>query len=353
MLLLSDPALRSPRMRVLVDGALLQGATAAFVESNNHYAADRFHLAVAMGADPSRSMAAWAEAASADIEVQATLDGWSWTSLIEGTVDQLEMDPLAGRLRLFGRDRSAALIEARTTETFANRTASEIAVILAGRHGLAAKVQSTSTPVGRYWQLEHDQITLDQFNQATTEWDLLVTLAEREGFDVWVSGRTLFFQSPAISGTTPAVLRPGDLSGLWLERALALAERVEVTVKSWHSRQGAMICENASSAPGHEGRVRRYVYVVPNLTPESARLLARTRLAELVQHERVLIAEMPGDLTLTPRTTLALEGTGTAFDQTYRIDEIERRLHVVHGFTQCIRARKANVPFGSSAEEGA
>ena len=33
---------------------------------------------------------------------------------------------------------------------------------------------------------------------------------------------------------------------------------------------------------------------------------------------------MPGELTLAPRMTLNLEGTGTAFDQAYQIDSIER-----------------------------
>jgi hypothetical protein len=51
---------------------------------------------------------------------------------------------------------------------------------------------------------------------------------------------------------------------------------------------------------------------------------------------------MPGELDLTPRTVLALQGTGTAFDQSYQIDEIERRLHAVHGFIQSVRARAAS-----------
>ncbi len=81
-------------------------------------------------------------------------------------------------------------------------------MLLAGRHGLGAEVQPTKTPVGRYWQLEHDRITLDQFSRATTEWDLLVGLAEREGFDVWVGRGTLYFQPPATTVQPGAALRP-------------------------------------------------------------------------------------------------------------------------------------------------
>jgi len=51
---------------------------------------------------------------------------------------------------------------------------------------------------------------------------------------------------------------------------------------------------------------------------------------------------MPGELTLAPRMMLRLEGTGTDFDQSYWIDEIERQLSVRHGFTQRLRARNSS-----------
>jgi phage protein D len=341
-LLLNDPAVRQPRLRVLVDGGVLAGVIAATVESNNHFAADRFHVAVALGADPVRGAAFWADAANVTVEVQVALDGTSWVSLIDGTVDQLEIDPLAGCLDLNGRDQSTALIEARTQETFANRTSSEIAGILAARHGLSSDIQATTTPVGRYWQLEHDQTSLDQFSHTTTEWDLLVAMAEHESFDLWVSGGALHFRAPEQTAAPAMVLRPSDLISLRLERSLVLAQDVKVTVKSWQSRQGVMIRESATATQGSGGTTTNYVYVMPNLTADAARQLAERRLAELTQHERVLVAEMPGELDLTPRTVLGLAGTGTAFDQSYRIDEIERRLHAVHGFTQSVRARAAS-----------
>ena len=42
---------------------------------------------------------------------------------------------------------------------------------------------------------------------------------------------------------------------------------------------------------------------------------------------------------ITPRTPILLSGTGTDFDQTYHIAEIERSLSFERGFTQRIRAR--------------
>lgn len=346
---------RAPRLRLLADGVIVPGVTEADVISNNHYAADRFRVAVALGA---MTAADWAARDQILADVQASLDGGlSWVSLVQGAVDRVEIDPLGRVMWLDGRDLTAALIETRTQETFANRTASEIATLLAARHGLSADVQPTTTLVGRYWQMEHDRITLDQFGRATTEWDLLVTLAEHEGFDVWVSGTTLHFRAPPDDGRAVGVLQlfgpAANVTQLQLERALTLARDIEVTVKSWNARHQTAFTQTARALRGQRGAKavrrppQRYVYVVPNLTPDAALKLAQQKLAELSRHERVITAEMPGELALQPRMQVVLQGSGTAFDQLYWIDEIERHVHVASGFTQRLRARNASV--GSQA----
>ena len=166
-------ALRSPRLAVLVNGVALAGAIAADVSSNSHYAADRFRVQTALQAD---DPSIWSQAEML-VEVRMGLDG-AWASLVTGAVDRLDIDPIQGVVELEGRDLTAGLIEARTQETFSNRTSSEIASLLAQRQGLMADVATTSTPVGRYYQDQHDRITLDQFSHATTEWDLLIFLAQ-------------------------------------------------------------------------------------------------------------------------------------------------------------------------------
>ncbi len=338
-----EAGLRWPRLRVLAEGRLLAGVTDVDVVSNNYFSADRFSVTAALGADPA-GLRALAGRAEILIDVQASLgDGTGFESLVKGEVDGLDLDPLQGVLRLEGRDLSARLIEARTHETFANRTASEIAIELAGRHGLTADVQPTTTPVGRYWQLQHDRIMFDQFGRATTEWDLLVTLAQLEGFDVWASGDVLHFRPQATRA--PAYrLRPADVTGLRLERALTLARDIEVTVKSWNSRQQNAFVQTARkrAVPQGRGQAQRYVVMIPNLTPAEALRIAQERLAELSRHERVVVAEMPGELDIRPRGLVSLTGTGTDFDQQYRVDRVERRISVAHGFSQTVRMRNAS-----------
>jgi hypothetical protein len=297
---------RAPRLRILANGALLTGVVDAEVISNNHYAADRFAASITLGVDVWAAASFWSSEPDILVDVQFSLDGGaSFTSLVQGTVDSVVIDPITGSIHLDGRDFTAPLVETRTQETFVNRTASEIASLLAKRHNLTPCVSPTSTPVGRYYQDEHDRVTLDQFSRATTEWDLLVFLACQEGFDVFVEGTSLHFQPVAQHTDPPVLLRPSDLTDLRLERSLTLARDIEVTVKSWNSRQNSAFVQKARAAcrsgTGRSGgRPQNYVYVRPNLTPDDALKLAQRKLAELTRHERVIELSMAGELAMTP-----------------------------------------------------
>lgn len=327
---------RTPRLLVLANGAQLAGAMDAVVTSTGHFAADRFRVRAALTGDA----AIWAAARQIAVDVQMTLSPLSgFVSLVQGNADLVSIDPVAGTLTIEGRDRSADLIEARTQEIFANHTSSEIATILAGRHGLAADVQATTTPIGRYWELEHDSLTLNAAGRATTEWDLLVTLALREGFQLWVTGPTLHFRAPETNA--PVVLPMTGVSSVRLERALTFAGDVAVIVKSWHSRAGSGCVQTARTRRGAASS-RDYVFVVPNLTPDAALNYAQRKLADLTAHEMVASLEMPGELQLAPRMQVLLQGSGTGFDTVFRVDEVERRLHATHGFSQRVRMRAAS-----------
>lgn len=352
---------RAPRLRALINGTPVLGVREAYVSANNHYAADSFSLVIALGADPVATAAFWAAQSFIMLELQAGFAPLSaplgvtpWTSLIVGAVDSLEIDALRQSVRLQGRDLTAAFISTRTQDSYANQTASAIATTLASGHNMSAVVTPTTTPVGRYYNNEHDRITLDQFSRATNQWNLLVWLAEREGFDVFVSGTTLHFQPPT-SNPAPALsvsANPGQGGGanivdLRMERALTLAGDISVTVKSWNSRTASAFTQSVSASGvgglGQQGAApQSYVFVRPNLSPNEALKYGMTKLQELTQHERVVLVRLPGELALTPRDMIAVTGTGTAFDQTYFIDTIEREIRFDGGFTERIRAKNTS-----------
>ncbi len=69
--------------------------------------------------------------------------------------------------------------------------------------------------------------------------------------------------------------------------------------------------------------------------------LAQRILADLSAHERLVHAELPGELTLTPRTRIQLIGTGTDFDQLYYVAELDRHFSLDHGFTERLRLKNS------------
>lgn len=360
---------RNVYLKLLLNGTEVAGVVDAEVGTSDHQIAGWFRVTLAIGADAAVSAASLSVMTEAVAEIRVGLAAAGlppvaalWQSLLTGTVDTIAIDMAAGTAYLTGRDFSALFVDTLTAESFANQTASEIAQTLALRHGLDPVVTATQTPAGRYYQDGHDLFSLHQSNAAVTEWDLLSALAEAEGFDLFVQNKSLFF-APPLQEARPTLWQwmPGGLAGttmstLRLERSLALARDIVVTVQSWNSREARMVTQTVrASALGTVhwttvptgGNAATYVLIRPNLSAEQAMALATNTLADLTRHERVILATMPGELDLAPRSLVTLDGTDTDFDQIYVVDEIVRRISPQGGFMQTVRC--VNTPLRAAA----
>jgi phage protein D len=354
----SQTATNQPRALIMYNGQPLAGVKSATITNNNYYQCDYFSATLAVNAGP----AGWYDVDPPMVlEIKLSLDGTSWTSLIVGEVDSQKIDLLNGTIVLEGRDLSSRLIETKTQQAYLNQTSSEVAATLAANHGMQTNIAQTTTLVGRYYQQDHSNITLDQFHKTTTEWDLLTYLARQEGFDVYMTGNTLNFQPSVPPNSNPFVLNwtpPTPVArlnaiNLRMERSLTMAKDIVVQVKSWNSRQARSFIKTAravggksssasSSANGKASTAQTYVIVRPNLTEDQAQQLAtRTAIAQTL-HERILSVDMPGELTLTPRNMVALQGTGTSFDQSYFVASIDRHIAFDSGFTQSLRLKNSS-----------
>jgi phage protein D len=269
------------------------------------------------------------EAVGTRFDVQVALAG-SWSSLVVGEADTVGLDPLRGLIDVEGRDLSALLIDSRVDETFANQTSSEIAETLAARHGLDASTTPTTTLVGRYYQSEHDRLTMGTFSRAMSEWDLLSYLAVQEGFDLFMDGQALRFEASSTDG--PILLAPADCLSLQLDHALGMDRAIEVTVRSWDQRGAQAVVQTVRG--GGSGRTWKQSVVRPNLPTDDAQRLASRVLGDLMRHSRTVSVTMPGDVTMAPRTLVTLQQTSTGWDGDYTVSEISRSLDVQRGFTQ-------------------
>jgi phage protein D len=351
---------RSIYLQLLLNGEDVSGVQEVDVCTNNHRTSGWYRASLALGSDASFTAATLSgmTGVSAEIRVGLAASGMppsaaTWQNLIIGPVDDVAIDMSDGTAELTGRDLSAVLIDTLSAETFSNNTASEIAQTLALRHGLTPDVTATSTPVGRYYQDGYALSSLYQSSTTVTEWDLLCMLAQTEGYDLLVQNQNLIF-APPLAATLPAVWywQPGGtqnstMMSLRLERSLALARDIIVTVQSWNSRQQSMVTQTvrssanalaASPTRNAQPQATTYVVVRPNLSAQDALALATQTLADLSRHERVVTAQMPGELELAPRSQVSLQGTQTEFDQTYVVDEIIRRVSMQNGFVQTVRA---------------
>ena len=204
------PAARLPRARVLIGGQPLAGLETAYVESTGYYRADTFAISLALDADPAFNAAWWGAQADVRIELQAGFatagQPPGWQTVMLGQVDRIELDLGRRAVLLNGRDLSCLLIDAKTTETFVNQSAAQVAAVLAPRHGLTANCASPAAPVGQFYQVEHSRQTLATGHSTTTEWDLLVRLAKQDGADLWVSGTTLNLQPQAVPTPATSIL---------------------------------------------------------------------------------------------------------------------------------------------------
>ncbi len=339
---------RQPRWRLLLNGTVVAGCISCEVESNSHYQADTWRAEMALNPPGGTTPAQWGSLTldqwggdalvGALFVVQARLQPSDpWTSLITGEADKLAIDVPHGTVSLSGRDLTGELIEGKLQETFLNKTSSEVAIYLAGRHRhlktVDANGQPTITPtttlVSRYYQQDHDRVSHDQFSRAGTEWDLLAFLAQQEDFDLFVSGTALYFQ-PAQTGaagysvTWNPQTRTGDVVGLTLERSLTLAKDVQVTVRSWNSRQGRAFTRKSGTA-GKGSMAQTYAYTRPNLTEDQAQKLADSLREQITRHERTASLTLPVEVALTPRDPIALQGVGASWEQTYFVASISRQ----------------------------
>lgn len=350
----ADPV-RNPRGLVKVEGVTCTAWIEFEVDSNAFHEADTFEIELAVKDLQAPHDLAWfCDQSTMSMEIFAgfpadpnNVSEADLTLLIKGNVDTLDFDPIGRTIRLNGRDLTSLLIDAKTTEKWQTQTASQIASTLASRHGLTPVVTATSTPVGRYYQIDHVSMT-----STDTEWELLTWLATQEGFVVYVKGDELHFEpKPDPADVVPLEIEweePDDEYGfhrapivrIGFQRTLTVGKGVIVQVRSWNQKQktGFTATYPTSHAKGIKpgsasSPAQVYSYVIGNLTQEQALQRAQALYNEIIRHEMRFNASMPADLETSSTSMVKVSRTGTAFDQLYYVDSVARSMSNGGGFT--------------------
>lgn len=344
---------RQPRAWLKVEGEALP-VLSLDVTNTTTRSSDTFSASLALRGN-GKDAAFWAGKSS--IKCEAVIDDGSGPkTMLEGQADHIEVDFSHGTVHVSGRDKSDQPIEAKTTEKFLNKTASEVAKEIAGRRGLQADVDDTKDKVGTFYGNETAKLT-DQ----DTEWNLLSRLAQREGHSLYITGGKLFFKKASgnqagdsaadgadsvfkinYAAPTPANHARGNFTLLQVTRNCSLAGEVKVKVKSWNTeKKEGVKAEKTKGGPGSGGAASRqpltYEYRLPSLTQEQADNIAQQRLDENTKHELTLTCDAPGDTSITVPGKVQLTGTGTDFDQTYFLTTVTHSVR--DGYRMAIAAK--------------
>ena len=347
---------RRPRVRLTLNGIPVPGCRNAEIVSPRNAQAATFRVSVNID-DVNRVLGrAWVDQSKLDVSVDfgflppgASEKALAWKSMLTGSADRITLDQISGLASLDGRDHAARLIDLPLQTGYLNSTSSELAQALALRGDLSSNVDATAGLIGQYYQIEHTKNALGSFSRHSNGWDMLTELAEIEGFNLWVTDKTLYFKRPVMANgqlydvvytaaNETAAAPMLTISDLSMERAYGLSGNLQVKVASWNSRQRRQITATYPSN-GIDNAARQFFVLKPNLLPDDAEKLAETTYMRLRTHQYVITGKMAGELTLTPQHRLRLSGTGTGWDRIYTIDRIEREMSFEGGYTQSITAR--------------
>jgi phage protein D len=280
-------------------------------------------------------------------------------SLIYGRIDNIDYNPRDALIAVTGRDLTGAFIDNKLFEEYQNKTASQIAIMLATNRGLdTANVTATSTLVGTYYTRDQVKMTADR-----SEWDLLCWLAREEGFVCFVEAQSLYFEpdprgtsDPYIIQWTPRNGSPlANVVGITFQRTLTVAKGITVTVRSPSLTKKTAVTVSYPTAPksitagksSPFGTTQPYYYTLPaGKTPQECEAYAQQKYADIISHEMKLTMSLPADNTMSISLPIQVQGTGTYFDQLYYPRLITREMGIDSGYLMTVEAQN-NAPDNS------
>lgn len=332
-----DPAPRAPRLLALFDGAPVPHAVEARVTSTDYFSADWFQAGFAIATSGPDGASFWVSLEQPTVELRVSIDGGGeYSSLILGKVDSIAIDPVNRIARVEGRDLSSSLLDARPYQAYPGQTSSGIVAAIAARHGLQTRIKQTRGLAGRIFAAQQQETVLSQHSRIATDWDMVVRLAQREGFNVYVQGRTLHFVPADETDGIEIPLTPGDFVDLHVERNLKEERASAVALGSWNSQASRAMGVPGAGAPFADMAVQ------PNLPAAVAAAMARDHTRARRQGARTLEGSMPGNTDIGARSRIRIVGIGGGYDRVYHVESVERTFSPISGFRQRIRARQAD-----------
>lgn len=301
--------------------------------------------------------------------------------IFDGIVDSLEGDWNDDTYYIGGRSWAYLLMTAKTTAIYPNTVASEVARAIAVKHGLDFSDGGTRSKVKAGKAYAEAQVLA---GRNVTEWDLLTSLAQFEGRELFVRGKKLYYipeladsaqpQAVLYWGGVPAGNLPWKRGTLTapIEKLRAthwaqFSHDIVVTCTSIHPKSGQILSANwdgsrnkaatqgnrlGGQAPSPTVQAQRsrsrqtvrmqaprlgnreqYKFHFVGLTKNQLDERARAIWLDLSRHEFVCTVGLAGDTRLDIHENYLIRGTGRVIDQqVYRPKSVRLAYGAHEGF---------------------
>lgn len=342
---MSDGFVRAPRCIVSTDGGDCVPIDCE-VSVSQHQSADTFNAKIALDGPDGIGASFWADTSPINVTVMATNDANSggYTQMFTGQVDKVEIDFEDRTVHISGRDKTSGPLDQKTNEKWLNKQPQDIISDLAGRSGLGVNFSGQSPDrAGLKYKDDYNRIS-----ELDSHWNVIVRLSKMLGCIAFVKGSTLNIQPYDFSGggtytisyvpPTPENYAQGNFIKMTCGRDLNLAKDVKVNHKSWQHKEGKAI-ESEFESSGSGSALLLHSLKGANMTKAQQDSITKARLAEIISHERTVTIDTYGDVTIDPSMTLVVTGTGTGFDQSYVISDIEHHWSWDQGYRMNVRVR--------------
>lgn len=340
------------------------------VTNNSYYEADTFHVEFAASELPNEVDPDWfSQQTEVFVEIFAGFpaDPTAPTvseldSLIFARVDEIEYDPVSTTLTLTGRDLTGVFIDSKIASQYVNKTSSQIAKLLAGTHGIATNITTTTAKVGTFYQIDQQLLQANQ-----SEWDLLCYLARNEGFVVFVTGQTLYFGPDPRESADPWTLQwsiaddgqpSANVDTVSFTRDMTVSKGLAVTVIST-SLTGPAVKQSFPTAPkgiaagkaSPYGPVQTYFFhLAPGHDAVACEQFAEKMYHQIASHAMKVKGSAPADNLLSVQVPMKVVGTETDWDQGYFVTLVTREMSLEEGYHMTFDAQNITPQLEQAAQ---
>lgn len=243
--------------------------------------------------------------------------------LFTGIIDTIELNWKDDLAEIKGRDRSAIIQDSTTYGQYRNTTVAGVIAEIAERNGLKSKIVDSGTTAGTVFDAEKIDIKATG-TDGQNDWDIILKFADYDNYIAFVQGDTLFYQ-PMEDFKDRIEFKWGhNIDEIESHKNFSYqASKIGVEIASVSQKRKDAVVATAGAKRGGGGDKVIYRHVIPGLSTQEAGDIAQALAIIYSQFEFTCTIHTVGSSDQTLFNQYILSGTGSPYDNIYRILRIQ------------------------------